>query len=1059
MKPVLEKICYSIKSIRQIKQNNRRSCLEKSNSLPDFSSHVASTFGSSTKALLAFLSVMTLKEDVTNLNMVELNANNVSCAEALRMIDSLREIASIEDSDELQVSLSNLQQSASKQLLQSWKGFQELKCKSETPSDLEEENVTQDSPEKDCGIDKNGIDEIVDTLCIPEMLKEELDSLSMVVKQDSDKEEDIEVEPKININDRISQFSTGDGAYVRTVAQEEKVKVDVGSIIRKFPDITQPKASNTVSIAKDTKEDASQYGQDGVAQCPSTEPIDKEIPNERYSSSLLVKDNWEQGHNEDQERAEINEVVSSKQSLTFEQQKKDKGNQMMMHGEESIPESELSHYNDSDEEGQNMSSALKDLELTVSCKQSASSSESGEQHNSEEEPEVEYEEILNENLNLDSQSVEKAVKQPCPDYDEEVDVKVEERFSSPDSQQKSMSEEEQSEIEYQAGSIGLNVSFNESDCNSDDQYSEEEQPEVECKKLQVIIEENLSGNEAEEEEYLYDLPVQRGLKALIEETEEDDVSSDHHEEINLRNLIKNQDSYAKKDSSLINQCLTKSYGLNEDKDSGNDHSSSEELVEAEQPKVDHEQINCLNKSVLSFDVKEATKEAKTAKNDRYIEEICTEYKKTPELAAKFKVTTSEKAVEKLKHQFEEMISQSVTERVILLEKKVADAQKTPESSAIKRSSQRSCPLESDVENSPSESSTSPTAPINRSPPQSSLSFSYDSSGVITSEPESNKVRLIREMFLAKNATDVHGRLPSLKTSDLSDLRAETSASAGYQSLTSSDLSSGEDDSARKSITKGFVRRTIERLYGKKEAKPDEEIERPPSATKQKTKDHSSIFSPFHIAKAVSELSYFNSSSAVETFNEAARCITFHAQVRPEEAIANEQWLLKENMLMKKSASDPVGINKHLTNSLQGQEMCEDTEDKTSHSLIHTQSEAEDKKETFTRKCTYFSLPHASDSEPCPEELSIVSAHGDSIIDTRDSSEDTKMWAERNGMLPTVTDFKKKDNKVHPLVEPSPDGKVVVLQPRKGQGVMSRRDEDPDVLDVLYNFCGQNCPIL
>ncbi|KAF3836342.1 hypothetical protein F7725_028900 [Dissostichus mawsoni] len=195
-----------------------------------------------------------------------------------------------------------------------------------------------------------------------------------------------------------------------------------------------------------------------------------------------------------------------------------------MYSEESIPE--LSHYDESgsDEEGQNMSSAIKDLEVTVSCKQSASSSESAEQHSSEEEPEVECEEILNENLNPESHSEEEEeVKQPSPDYD--VEVRGEEIISSPDSQHKSISEEEESEIGCQAGSIGPNGSFDESTCKSDvdDPCSEEEEQEVECKKLQVIIEENVSGNEAEEEEYRDDLPVQREIKDLIEETEEDEM--------------------------------------------------------------------------------------------------------------------------------------------------------------------------------------------------------------------------------------------------------------------------------------------------------------------------------------------------------------------------------------------------------------------------------------------------------------------------------------------------------------------------------------------------------
>ncbi|XP_055086259.1 oxygen-regulated protein 1 [Periophthalmus magnuspinnatus] len=79
---------------------------------------------------------------------------------------------------------------------------------------------------------------------------------------------------------------------------------------------------------------------------------------------------------------------------------------------------------------------------------------------------------------------------------------------------------------------------------------------------------------------------------------------------------------------------------------------------------------------------------------------------------------------------------------------------------------------------------------------------------------------------------------------------------------------------------------------------------------------------------------------------------------------------------------------------------------------------------------------------------------------RDIPEGTKMQSEKNGKLPGgVTDFKIMDNKVHPLVEVSPAHEAVVVQPVRGQGVMSRRVQEPDVLDILYNFCGEHCPIL
>uniref|UniRef100_A0A3B4Z6A9 Oxygen-regulated protein 1-like n=2 Tax=Seriola lalandi dorsalis TaxID=1841481 RepID=A0A3B4Z6A9_SERLL len=1070
MKPVLEKICYSIKSIRQITRNKHRSCLEKSNSLPDFSSHVASTFGSSSKALLAFLSVMTLKEGITNFNMDELNANNVSCAEALKMIDSLREIASIEDSHKLKVSLSNLQQSTSKQLLQSWKDFQELsnKCKSRssTPNCSEEELITEASPEKDCGTEENVIDEIMDNLDIPEKLKVELASISMGVKTESDDEEKmsarfigkVELSPKDNSDSEVSHSSTEDAVNVRNVTQDEKFNVDVSSIIKKFTNINQQKQSDMDSSHlitervkhepndQTTTDEDGQYGQNGVVKCPPAEPVEED--GEAMNSC-------EEENLENQETLNMNRVVSSEKHLEKESHEVE-CRQLQMQSEESVsvPENELT----SDEE---------------------------------EQPEVECEEIKQEGSegedlsNPDSDSEEEEDKQPSSNYYVELSVSRKESISSPDRENQSLTEEEQPEVEcrdlsnkdtfsyptslpesekvpnIQISGMGLNISVDESTGNSDEDEkssSEEEQAEAECKELKVIIEESLSETEEEkeiieEEEHLDDLSdhEEETRKALIEETKENNVSSaneDPHADkkhIFGTKDLSNQDSYTEKDnSSLIkSDSLAKRCRFNADEDSGNDHSSCEGQVEVEQIKSSVEEE-------LSYYEKESSSEEQ-ANMDRYTEESCNEYEEAP---AQSGVT--------------------IAERVGLLEKQAADAQKrenVTDIPAIRRSSEINTHLESDAEDSPSESPTSQSTICPPSAPQSSLSFSYDSSGVITTEPEGNRVKSIREMFLAKSATDIqHGlrRFPNPNKSELRELRAETSASGGYQSQTSSELSSGEDDSARKSITKGFVRRAIERLYGKKDDNPDEDAsERPPSAPKQNKKEHSSIFSPFHIAhcKAVSELSYFNSNIALETLSEATRCIAFNAQVGPGDSVPidNGRWLLRENTLIRKSVSDPVGINKAFTNSPLGEGTCEDTEQNTTYSLFTTKSEVEDKTNSLTRKCTYFSLPHASDSDVCQDDLSTVSkssANGDSVTDTKDNSEDTKTWVERNGMLPAVvTDFKMMDNKVHPLIEVPSDGGVVVVQPGKGQGVMNRRLQEPDVLDFLYNFCGEHCPIL
>ncbi|CAB1448651.1 unnamed protein product [Pleuronectes platessa] len=983
-KHVLEQICRSIKSIRQITQNQHSSGVEKSNSPPDFSSHVASTFGSSSKALLAFLSIMSLNEGINNSDRDQMNVN--VCAEALKMIVSLREIANIEDSQKTKASLRNLQRSTSQQLLQSWRGFQELsdKCKScsLTPNDSQELRVNV--AKNDYCLEEKVIDQIIDNLDIPKKLKEELMSLSASVDEENMSDrfiEKAELSQKANRDSKMSHYSG-------ELREDEKTNVDVRSMINKFAKVNQPKQSEMHDIPLRTE---------SLKHKPAAELKDKQLTEETQLHS----------HIEDKVSQETANVsISSTKSPEAARRKL----QMQSEGGTSIPES--GHTTDEEsgagEEGRNFSSASKDGE---SCKQSLCSSDAGEEHSCLDEEEQTH---------------------PSSNYYVEQRVK-EERVSSPDNRNERLSEEErQEEPEIQTPRQGLKVSVEESAANSDADdptTSEEEQLEFERNEVKVRTEESLSGIEEEKENI--DEEVQHNyrpdpeavtchkLQALVGEVEE----------------ISSEDEDPKNDhSSLLN-----SYSLAErERFSEHEHGSGEEQVEMEQANTAREQIRSLSEEELSFCEKESSSEKE-------------EHRETP-------VAKDRTLVGKVKLESEEIISQSIAERIILLEKQVADAQKrksVAESPALKRVPQRNVNLESDVEESPSAS------PCTRSAPQSSLSFSYDSSGVITTEPEGNRVRSIREMFLAKSATDNRQGRPN--ASDLSELRADTSTSAGYQSQTSLELSSGEDDSARKSITKGFVRRTIERLYGKKD--PEEKAsERPPSAPKQKKKEHSSIFSPFHSArtKAMTEVSYFNSTNVLDSLTEAAGCIAFNAQVGPGDSVPHDNgpWLFRENTSIRKSVSEPVAINKTLANTPPGEEMCKDTEQNAP--LDSTTSELEDKIKSLSRKCTYFSLPHASDSDACQDDVrpaskSSMSADTIAVV----ISENAKPRGERNGILPAggITDFRMTDNKVHPLPEAPSDGEVVVVQPGRGQGAMNRRLQEPDVLDLLYNFCGEHCPIL
>lgn len=873
-KPVLEELCYLIKSIRQILQSRHPSCLERSNSMSDFSSHVASTFGSSSKVLLVFLSVMTLKDGITDHCRSELNANAVSCTGALEMIESLREIAALEDSQQLNGRLFSLQQSASKQLMDSWKSFQEFstKCQSCSSTLDSEQEFRAEALERH----SDTIDEIMDNLDIPHELKEELASLPVEVTRDGDGTE-----------------------IIRDVS-----RVNKGSV-------TRGEASQRPSIQQDSFE------------------------------------------------LENNELQVNKEEI------------------KTVPENEGS----------------------------------GTEEEYQREAEVESDRTSYEGGAGDDSSVP-----GCPSEEEEqaalnyyVELNV--RTSSPASESTcehtSLSNLEPERLN-QTGYAEVEASAHGSDV--EEPVMGEDVAEDQCTESKAVVK-----NAFEEQE-----------SAM--EVEEEDV---------------NQHMPTRKDrSTWIN-----SHQYSTDEDSGNDHDSCLADTELKAPKFSRS-----TEEELRYYEKDSSSEEERLTVSGYSSR---EYQKTL-LDVESEDETCEYVASQIQDPLKEVIAQTIAERVNLLEKQVAEAQKTRRTTArptVKCSSERNPLLQPNDEGS--ESPTCESALASRSAPQSSLSFSYDSSSITTTEPEGTRVKSIREMFLAKSVTDTKQGNAATR-SQLPDLRAETSPSGGYQSQTSSDVSGAEDDPAQKSISKGFVRRTIERLYGKKAVNPEQEAgERPPSAPRPKKKDHSRNSSPFHHlqSKADSDLSYFNSTNALDTLSEATKCVAFSNQVRPGESVPSENG----QRLIRKSVSDPVGINQGITTPPQAEEVIQDSEQKTPYSLL----EREDKN-ALQRKCTYFSLPHANESDVCQDELSTVirvTANGDAV--TKDQSKDAKRGAERNGTLPAVgiTDFKKMDNKVHPLVELPPDGEVVVAQPVRGHGVVSRRVPEPDVLDLLYDFCGQNCPIL
>lgn len=348
---------------------------------------------------------------------------------------------------------------------------------------------------------------------------------------------------------------------------------------------------------------------------------------------------------------------------------------------------------------------------------------------------------------------------------------------------------------------------------------------------------------------------------------------------------------------------------------------------------------------------------------------------------------------------------------------------------------------------------------------SSLAFSYDSrSSSLAQEPErsiqANRVKFIRDMFLAKSQTGTQNGQRQLhsRNSDVSDSQPESTDSGGN---CSQETSSEEDDTSRLSIAKGFVRRTIERLYGKgNSSSVGADHMRSPSALKAKQREgpgrtHVSSLASNHEAhtRVITDLSYFSAINASNIFNASTGCAALNEQVGSEAAnlINKGHWLLPGNQIRESSPELQEGHRKgknDRTISVEP-EQHSGQEDSLHGTLPFT--EPEKCTGSSRSKFTYFNLPNASDSELESEEKRAAPA-----------TQADKTVTEGNNCLPAFSPpgLKKAGNKVHPLKEATTP--IVTTQPIKGQSAQTgiiKQSAEPDALEMLFVFCGQHCPIL
>nr|XP_003420053.1 oxygen-regulated protein 1 [Loxodonta africana] len=387
----------------------------------------------------------------------------------------------------------------------------------------------------------------------------------------------------------------------------------------------------------------------------------------------------------------------------------------------------------------------------------------------------------------------------------------------------------------------------------------------------------------------------------------------------------------------------------------------------------------------------------------------------------------------------------------------------------------------------------------------SLVFCYDSKQNSEKEINEGKTKMRVKMMVksmeigsySESSLDFKKCLKSPLTSDFSDYRQDSESEQPYE--TSSDVSndSGEEIAQEKEYNVGFVKRTIEKLYGKAE------IIRPSlflgSAHRSQVCPHKSVefhcagkaglydsegqsFGSFgHTSSSSPMLQEFqeeiqdkcdfnggganyNGGDTVEDSTKQNDHNRILGDVEEGVLIDKGKWFLKENHLLRVSfpenpgtcdSADTTSVDtlldksseipySHFGNLAPGPTMAE-----------LSSSELEELTKPLEPKCHYFNMPHGSNSEPCNKDLLDVQNKICTMEKIPNQHTKEKDNHQPRRVCTSVTHtFTSAGNKVHPVSD-----NTVKNQPLPASGTVHGPLQEGDSLDKLYAVCGQHCPIL
>ncbi|CAG5896547.1 unnamed protein product [Menidia menidia] len=1055
IKPVLRQLCSSIQCIRRASTSNTASTLQNSNSVPNFSTQVTSVFGSSCKALLSFLSVMTLRD---NLKGSGEGNQSASTSEAMLMMESIQKISTIEDEEDQRASLTDLQSRASSQLRERWNDFRILRER------LESEPLSPRVSETEFALDvmsEGGdvfenqdlqLNELMDELNMPQDLREEITSTIQQVKSFYPVEESTYVENVINqseTEDEVEQF-------VKDCTDDTK------ELDNTLEDITEATQAN--EDPKDGEElqtessDPSKVEENTVERAEDKEPeyiADLEADDENDYQEQVNEKDYEEGVIEEEENnEEEGDGEEDKESDTESIEKVLEGTEGEMTGDEEEVGERLDTLEKEESEGKAERSVGEETGEDNSGEDTdeRQGAEDTEEDNKSVEVETEEKEDENEELaEAEMTQIEEGEEDP-EDAEEDVKHGIEENAGIIDEDAEEGQEEEEEQEEEET-----------------DQITEKDVEEEVIEEKTVESETDVDEKEEEKEQFVGTVGEENGGEENSEKQEErekeDSYTDEDGEEENCDVVGESRRALEKTVCCLKEESEEEKEVIDELEVEEN--MSVEQIGDDEEEEEDVDEENMSDEGLKQVEA-HSTDEMGNASEDANSsadDEDC----KSVEEAPCFQQPGCRSDEEKSKHSTESPTKYS-SEGQCEDDKGSESAQGTDEGG-------EECEGSSNSSSHPVEISQELLDFVNDALQSCALIFTYDTQGKVRIEPENARVVQTKQNMMPKGRKDSsYGLkcLPSPITSDLSDYRPETSESGGYKTQESLEIAS---ESGEEVLGRHFPAHPHSAMIERSNLEPEGSklSEANSSDALHNSCDRSFSSTDTGIKDSREDLSHLSTASSLKAVAEPdthnVQSISFTSDKDSGDGVLIDRgrWLLKENHLIRKSPPVAVGMYGDVDSTSMDTGQENTSEDTPPHSKIQhsplvaiSSSELEDMAKPLTPKCTYYNMPHGSDSDPFFDDSSIRSGKHDLIsvkgrgVRVSPVVDTSKTWANRNGSMSSFAsvEFKIPDRKVHPECQTS-----AVTQEGRTSGGEQVALQAQDSLDSLQLRCSQYCPIL